>query len=119
MGRPSEYKEEYINKVDEYLKETTDTFINGKVYVQLPTIEDFARYIDVNKTTLYEWEKKHAIFSNALEKIRDEQRRRLLNNGLSNTYNSAIAKLILSANHNMREKTALEVIEKPYIEDEE
>lgn len=102
MARPSEYKEEYVDKVDEYLSITVDTIEEKKV--KLPTIEGFARYIGVNKTSLYEWEKKHDIFSNALDKIRQEQQQRLLDNGLAGTYNPTIAKLVLSANHGMREK---------------
>lgn len=117
-GRPTEYKAEYINKIDEYLAERQDeevqvvkqssekyeTFDN-KLKVKLPTIEGFALFIGVNKTSLYEWEKKYSQFSNALDKIRQEQQQRLLDNGLSGDYNPTIAKLILSANHGMREKS--------------
>lgn len=117
-GRPSEYKEEYIAKVDEYLLtrqdeeyefhktrgEKSDSY-DEKVKVKLPTIEGFALYLGVNKTSLYAWEKLHERFSNALDKIREEQRRRLIDKGLAGTYNPVIAKLILSANHGMREKS--------------
>lgn len=119
-GRPTEYNEEYILKVDEYLEESTDqevqvvkqanqekgyeTFDN-KLKVNLPTIEGFALFIGVNKTSLYEWEKKYPEFSNALDKIRIEQQKRLINSGLSGEYNPTIAKLILSSNHGMRERT--------------
>lgn len=107
VGRPSEYKEEYIEKVDDYLAERIDYYDTEteKFKVQIPTLEGFALYIGVNKTSLYEWEKKHPLFSNALEKIRTEQQQRLLDNGLSGAYNPTIAKLVLSANHGMREKT--------------
>lgn len=111
-GRPTEYKEEYISKVDEYLELHQDTDLLTKVKVRLPTIEGFARFIDVNKTSLYEWEKIHDEFSNALDKIRIEQQERLINSGLSGDYNSTIAKLILSSNHGMREKTDTDVTSK-------
>lgn len=119
-GRPSEYKEEYCQKVDEYLASNKDEQVQvvkqansdkgyemfeNKLKVRLPTIEGFARFIDVNKTSLYEWEKIYPEFSNALSKIRTEQQERLINQGLSGEYNSTIAKLILSANHGMREKS--------------
>lgn len=106
-GRPSEYKETHADLVDDYLEERKDYYdTETKTYkVKIPTIEGFAQFIGVNKTTLYEWEKEHPQFSNALEKIRTEQQQRLLDNGLSGTYNSTIAKLVLSANHGMREKT--------------
>lgn len=117
-GRPSEYKEEYIGKVDEYLSisvdqeteyhktrgEKSDGF-DRIIKVKLPTVEGFAQFIGVNKTSLYEWEKIHPIFSNALDKIRTEQQKRLIDNGLSGDYNPVIAKLILSANHGMKERS--------------
>ena len=78
---------------------------SSKIKVNLPTVEGFAAFIDVNKTTLYEWEKIHPEFSNALESIRAEQHKRLIDNGLSGDYNPTIAKLILSSNHGMAEKT--------------
>lgn len=122
-GRPSEYKEEYIAKVDEYLAANIDEEVqivkqansekgyqmfDNKLKVKLPTIEGFAVFIDVNKTSLYEWEKKHDDFSNALNKIRVEQKKRLLNMGLSGDYNPTIAKLVLSANHGMSEKSEID-----------
>lgn len=116
-GRPTEYKEEYIAKVDEYLELHNDEEIrvvkqssekyemfDNKLKVNLPTIEGFALFIGVNKTSLYEWEKKNPAFSNALDKIRTEQHNRLINNGLSGDYNSTIAKLILSSNHGYKER---------------
>jgi len=111
MARPSEYKEEYIQAADEYLasqQDYQDEDLN-KLRVKLPTIEGFALFIGVNKTSLYEWEKIHPAFSNALDKIRTEQKERLLNNGLSGDYNPTIAKLVLSANHGMAEKTQTDV----------
>lgn len=121
-GRPSKYEEVFIEKVDEYLelhqdkeihvvKQSSDKYemFDNKLKVDLPTIEGFASFLGVNKTSLYEWEKEHEGFSNALDKIRQEQQKRLINNGLSGDYNPTIAKLILSANHGMREKTETDV----------
>ncbi len=112
-GRPSEYDPEYINSVDEYLAETVDKTINGRVKVNLPTIEDFARYIGVSKKSLYNWRDIHPDFLHALEKIENEQRKRLLNSGLAGEYNPTIAKLVLSANHGMREKSDITSDDKP------
>lgn len=109
-GRPSEYKEEYPAKAEHYLSQCEDTLTErGKLQVKLPTIEGFSTYLGVNKSSLYEWEKKHPEFSDALDLIRKEQQQRLLNMGLSGDYNPTIAKLVLSANHNMREKTETDV----------
>lgn len=107
-GRPTKYEEEYINKVDEYLAINQDEFNNSKLKVKLPTIEGFALYIGVNKHALYDWEKEYIQFSHALDKIRTEQKQRLLNMGLSGDYNSTIAKLVLSANHGMSEKSEID-----------
>lgn len=115
-GRPEEYKATYIAKVSEYLASRSDTVIENKLKVKLPTIEGFAQFIGVNKTSLYEWEKKYPQFSNALDKIRQEQQQRLLDNGLSGDYNPTIAKLILSANHGMREKSDVTSDDKPIME---
>jgi hypothetical protein len=118
IGRPTEYKEEYIKKVDEYLESHQDTevqVIKGqsddytnyetKLKVRLPTIEGFAMFLDVSKKVLYDWEKQYPKFLHALDKIRTEQHDRLIDNGLSGNYNSTIAKLMLSHNHGYKEKS--------------
>lgn len=117
-GRPEEYKEEYISKVDEYIKENQDEYeeyhktrgdksdtFERIIKVKLPSVEGFAYYLDVSKKSLYNWSKEYPEFLHALGKIEKEQQKRLINGGLSGEYNSTIAKLILSANHGMREKT--------------
>lgn len=124
-GRPTEYKAIYVEKVDEYLESRVDAEVDvvtlidkgegeepaeyskSEFRVKLPTIEGFALFLEVNKTSLYEWEKKHDDFSNALGKIRNEQKQRLIDMGLSGKYSPLICKLILSANHDMREKADL------------
>jgi hypothetical protein len=123
-GRPSEYKEEYILKVDEYLEECKDEekqiikqsneekgyeMYENKLKVNLPTIEGFSLFIDVPKRTIYDWKEKHEEFSHSLGKIVKEQQKRLINSGLSGDYNPTIAKLILSSNHGMREKTDTDI----------
>lgn len=105
-GRPTKYDPAFIKEIDVYLKMRKDKISkHGVIIVDLPTIEDFATHLDVNKTTLYEWRKEHTEFSNSLDKILAEQQKRLLNMGLSGHYNSTIAKLILSNNHNMKDQT--------------
>lgn len=124
-GRPTEYKEEYVNKVDEYLEsnqdiDTIEFEVDGeavskpiKLKVKLPTVEGFALFIDVSKRVLYDWEKEYPEFLHALDKIRTEQQQRLLDKGLSGDYNPTIAKLILSSNHGMREKSDVTSDDKP------
>lgn len=117
-GRPSEYKEEYNDKVDDYLATCVDTeydwtktdgdkttSFEHRVKVQLPTIEGFAIFIGVPRRTVFDWRDANDEFSHSLDKILVEQKKRLLNKGLSGDYNSTIAKLILSSNHEMSERT--------------
>lgn len=120
-GQPTKYRAEFIEKADEYLAQCNDietnwlkSYTTGKiegetfehrVKVNLPTHEGFADFLGVNASSLYEWAKKNKEFSKALEKIVSVQKQRLLANGLSGDYNPTIAKLILSANHGMKEKT--------------
>lgn len=104
-GRPTEYKEEYIDKVDEYLAVSVDKYDEKKLKVSLPTMGGFSLFIDVSEKSLYNWRDEHPKFLQALSKIVKEQQKRLLDMGLSGEYNSTIAKLVLSANHGMREKS--------------
>lgn len=105
LGRPTEYTPLFVDKVQEYIDLNQDTTGDGKLKVKLPTIEGFAVFIGVNKDTLYEWSKRHQDFSDALSILKTEQQERLINKALGNEYNSTIAKLILSSNHGMREKS--------------
>ncbi len=97
-GRPSEYKgKDTINAVNKYLKSCKDELIGvGKIKVKLPSIEGLALFLKVSRDTLYEWEKNYQEFSDILEKVKQSQAERLLNNGLSGDYNSTISKLILT-----------------------
>jgi hypothetical protein len=114
LGRTSEFKEEYIAAVDHYLEWCQDEYDDkGRLVVKSPTMEGFARFINVARSSLYLWEKDHPDFSDALDKIRGEQKERLINKGLSGDYNPTIAKLILSANHGMREKADITTDDKP------
>lgn len=122
FGRPTKYDKKYISKIDMYLKICQDEekqvvkqssekyeMFDNKLKVKLPTIDGFARFINIPKRTLYEWKDKHPDFSHSLDKIVTEQQERLINSGLSGEYNSTIAKLILSSNHGMREKSETDI----------
>lgn len=117
-GRPSKYSPMLAERVEEYLaickdkynqvvkqiNEDRETYDN--VYeVQLPTIQGFALFLEINETTAYAWADEYPEFSKALDKIKQIQHERLVNHGLSGQYNPTIAKLILSSNHGYAEKT--------------
>jgi hypothetical protein len=115
-GRPTIYDESFCSKVDEYIKTNQDVWsefhkTRGEksdsydriVKVNLPTRYGFAEFIGVSLTTIDTWEKQYPSFLGALQKIEQDQKKRLIEEGLSGNYNSTIAKLVLSANHGMRE----------------
>lgn len=113
--RPSEYKESYIKSIDDYLEKCNDeweewTKSTGKVTtkerfknVKLPSIEGFAEYIGVARKSIYNWQKDHEDFAEAIDKILSKQKQILIANGLAGTYNPIITKVMLSHNHGMRE----------------
>ena len=100
-GRPSEYKPEYVEKVDEYIQLSLK---QNKSTTELPTLVGLAIYLDKVVNTLKNWSKEHPEFLTALRKLQAYQERELINRGLLGTYNSTIAKLILSSNHGMTER---------------
>jgi hypothetical protein len=131
-GRPTALDEDMITKARSYL------FCDGKkaAYAErgnlIPTIEDFALYLQVSRDTIYDWEKVplhkvaasedaealneqihlRAEFSYIVEAIRQEQSNLLVNNGLSGKYNATIAKLILSGKHGYVERTEQDITSK-------
>lgn len=112
-GRKTTYKKEYCNKVDEYLESTIDKRTGASLEVNIPTLDEFALFIGVPRRTMYDWKAEFEDFSHSLDKIVTEQKKRLINKGLSGEYNSTIAKLILSANHGMKERSDMTSDDKP------
>lgn len=125
-GRPTNYREEYIEDIYEYLeqcKDKVEDYIKGesegaqtrsytreqKIRVQLPTKYGYRKYINTkynmrtSESTMQDWEKNNTTFRVAIREIMVEQKQRLMENGVAGTYNSTIGKLILSANHGMRD----------------
>ena len=100
-GRPTEYDSIFCEKVDDYLKTT------GREQTSLPSIEGYAVYLDITKKTLYNWSKEHKEFLHALDKILTIQAKQLIDDGVygGKEINASIVKLLLMANHGMRERT--------------
>lgn len=92
MARPSDYSEKIIAKSWEYLDRYQD------LEQVVPTIEGLADYINVTRTTIYDWAKdpEKLEFSYIYEALMRKQGLRLVNGGLDNKFNSAIAGMILS-----------------------
>ena len=107
-GRPTNYTKEILRKAKEYLNlpRTTDT------EEQIPTVEGLSLCIGVSRATIYNWikegEKEKKEFLDTVEKVLAKQGQSLINKGLSGDFAPTIAKLLLSSNHGMREKTEIE-----------
>lgn len=116
-GRSTKYTtdEDMIAKVDQYIESCVDTYDpdTKQRTVRLPKIASLALMLGVSKETINQWEKQYPKFSDATDKVRALQEEKLLDEGLAGNYNPMIAKLGLSANHGMREKTDVTTDDKP------
>lgn len=111
MARPTDYGPHILELFQEYLDECVDDLENKKV--NIPTVHGLAIKLKLSRETIYAWckdpEKK--IFSDMFNILKEEQGKRLVNNGLAGTYSNPIAKLLLSSKHGYVEKTATANIE--------
>ena len=100
-GRPTKYDPDFVNKLPDYLKTT------GREQTSLPTVEGFAIYLGVSRDTLYEWAKEHKEFSDTVRELMTIQAKQLVDDGIygGKEINASIVKLLLQANHGMRERT--------------
>lgn len=124
-GRPSKYTPTIQKKAEKYLTqcgnkfwdyhktqgEKSDTY-ERKVKIELPSIEGLAIYLGVAESTVYLWGEKHPLFSETLADIKQLQKKMLIEHSLNGDYSPMIAKLILSANHGMSEKTETDITTK-------
>lgn len=119
-GRPTIYNEGIVTKAQEYLDSCEDetvqvvtgesekfTSYKEKVIVKIPSIEGLAHFLKIHKDTIYEWEQIHAEFSDVINALRVKQAERLINCGLSGSYNAYIAKALLSK-HGYHDKSEIE-----------
>jgi hypothetical protein len=99
-GAPSKYKKEYNTL--EYLQGYFDQCKERKELISLCGL---AVYIGVCEETLQEWGRVHSEFSVSMGKIKQMSCNMLANGGLNKTYDSRMARFLLSANHGLREGT--------------
>ena len=101
VGRPSELAECLI-KAKEYLLGDYETF--GDV---VPSVAGLACYLGKHKSSMYEYAKQNKEFSDTLEAIKTLQENKLINGGLTSSFNPTITKLMLS-NHGYSEKQEID-----------
>lgn len=119
-GRPAIDKSNFINEIDVYLASCGDKVkmvdapsANGEITqvpvkdVKLPTIQGFAKHLNVSIETIYEYIKVNRDFSEKIKKIKIAQHEALISGGLSGRYNPVISKLLLSSVHKYTEKSTI------------
>lgn len=122
VGRPSVYIPSMNKKAKEYLALCVDSIeefhkTRGEksdsydriVRVKLPTVAGLSLYLGVARSTIYKWAEEHKEFSDTLDEIITAQEDALISKGLSGEYNQTIVKLMLSSNHNYKEKSETDV----------
>jgi len=102
-GRPTSFEERFIQEAHDYANGGYQSYSDA-----IPTVERFAKIIGVTKGTVYKWCKHNDDFMNAIDEIRQASKLELITNGLTGNYNSNFCRFLLSANHNMTEKTHTE-----------
>jgi len=98
MGRPTICTPEMIQTAQEYLDSFDDVFDPEVDTEVLPTIAGLSLKLKVARSTLHKWMKEEdkSDFSDIAIQILAKQETSLVNNGLRGSYNSSIAKLMLT-----------------------
>lgn len=110
MARPTDYSPKMLKAAREYAETVKESALKGDIQnTALPKIAELALILGVSRSTIYLWADEHKEFSDTLDDISAAQEIKLLDNGLNGTYNPTIAKMVLSSNHNYREKQATEL----------
>jgi hypothetical protein len=112
-GQPTKYRDNYPDKVHEYLKECVNDPIGetreGQPIPRLPALVGLALKLKVNIDTISEWRKVHPLFSVACKALLETQQLVLIQYGAAGVLNSTIVSRMLSANHGMSEKKELKL----------
>ena len=90
LGRPTKLTLEVMEKAKQY--------VDGGYLVDelVPTIAGLSLFIDIRRSTIYEWAKDNQEFSDIVDKVMGSQEKGLLKGALGGDYNATIAKLMLT-----------------------
>lgn len=113
-GRPTLYNEGILTQTLKYCQEYEQ---EGDV---IPSIAGLAVYLGITRETIHTWVKEpdKAEFSYIIKGLLALQEKRLVGGGLDESYNSTIAKLILSK-HGYSDSQRIEAIVDSKLSDEE
>jgi len=91
-GRPTDYDSDTLTKAIDYLECYTE---DGS---QIPSVVGLCQYIGRGKTTIYRWrdDEDKVEFRDILEQIMEIQEVKLIQGGLSSTFNSTITKMMMT-----------------------
>lgn len=118
-GRPSKYKSRYCEdliaffdvepyedrEIEHYDKDGNVKWTDFKrVANRLPTLRDFAKKIGVHIDSLYEWQKRHKEFSEAVTRAEEIRKWFLIENGLNGCYNPAFGIFVAKNITDMRDR---------------
>lgn len=122
-GRPTKYNTEYCKRLIEFFdkdpfedkqlehydKDGNVKWIDYKRMAnRLPTLRNFAKSIEVNIDTVYEWIKQHEEFSDAFTHAKELQKWFLIENGLNGCYNPMFAIFTAKNITDMRDKQEID-----------
>jgi len=105
-GQPTKYTPELVEKARKYV----DGQWRHQEYGKIPSHIGMAKYLNISRISLYEYashEDKRE-FSNILDECMALQQQVLLSNGLDDTFNASITKLVLGK-HGYSEKSSTEL----------
>lgn len=103
-GRPTHYNEEMLETAWDYLANYNKTYDHS-----IPSLVGLCKVLNRGKTTLYTWaEDETKDFRDIIDAINEYQHFELVEGGLSGTFNSTIAKLLLHKHgHSDKQETEL------------
>ena len=104
MSRPSIYNDTILDKSRLYLESFRDVEV-------IPTIEGLALYLNLARSTLYEWERQYEEFSDILETLRAKQAQILISNGLQGKFNPTMSKMMLSKHGYYEQRAPMRIID--------
>jgi len=101
--RPTQYDSSMIEKAQKYVKKCVEDN-------EIPYLEELALSLGVSEWTLKNWEMSNPEFSEVFKLLKTTQKLDIKRKALTERVNPGIAKLLLSAEHDVVERVRSEVV---------